>query len=317
MEIRGEWMEKELREQPQVLRQNVGRYAEELSEALRGKEFDLVLLAARGSSDHAALYARYLIEIHLGIPVSLAAPSVITKYKSKVRYPRTLAVGVSQSGAAPDVAEVLAYMREEGHTTLAITNTNDSRLTEAAEFSLMLGAGQERSIAATKTYTASLLAFYQLVRAMGADLPDPSAKLPGDDWVADCRREVEKVFGPVVRCTPLFSLARGYSFCTAMETALKLMECALLPTKPYSTADFAHGPRALADHGSAAIVYGDVPGDLSSTGTTVIQAPRSGQGVLEPVWEIVFGQWMALMCARARGLDPDKAPNLNKVTETL
>lgn len=317
MEIRGEWMERELREQPQVLRANVGRYVDELSSALKGKEFDIVLLAARGSSDHAALYARYLIEIHLGIPVSLAAPSVITKYKSKVRYPRTLAVGVSQSGAAPDVAEVLTYMRDQGHTTLALTNTKDSRLGEAAEFTVMLGAGQERSIAATKTYTASLLALYQMVRALGGDLPDPVSKLPGDDWVADCRREVEKVFGPVVRCSPLFCLARGYSFCTAMETALKLMECALLPTKPYSTADFAHGPRALADHGSAALVYGEVPDDLSATGTTVVQAPRSGQGVLEPIWEIIYGQWMALMCARARGLDPDKAQNLKKVTETL
>jgi glucosamine--fructose-6-phosphate aminotransferase (isomerizing) len=317
MTIRGEMMEKELREQPGVLRNQSPRYFTELVQALEGKSFDMVLLAARGSSDHAALYARYLIEIHLGIPVSLAAPSVITRYGSRIRYPKTLAVGISQSGAAPDVAEVISYMRSEGHTTLAITNTADSRLTEAAEITLLLEAGPEQSIAATKTYTASMIALYQLVRALGSKLPDPAGRLPGEDWLAECRREAERLFGPVVRCEPLFCLARGYSFCTAMEGALKLMECALLPAKAYSSADFAHGPRALADVGSAAIIYGEVPPEIKETGAIVVQAPRSGQGALEPVWEILFAQWLALLSARARGLDPDHAPNLRKITETL
>lgn len=317
MTIRGEMMEKELREQPQVLRSQQGRYFSELSEILKGESFDMVLLAARGSSDHAALYARYLIEIHLGIPVSLAAPSVITRYGSKVRYPKTLTIGISQSGAAPDVAEVLSFMRQEGHTTVAITNTAQSRLTEAAEHSLLLEAGPEKSIAATKTYTATMAALYQLVRALGGSLPDPSGRLPGEDWLGETRRETERLFGPVVRCEPLFCLARGYSFCTAMETALKLMECALLPAKAYSTADFAHGPRALADVGSAAIVFGEVLPEIKETGAAIVQAPRSGQGPLEPIWEIFFGQWLALLSARARGLDPDHAPNLRKVTETL
>lgn len=309
-------MEQEVREQPAVLADNAGRYFHTLSEALGGKQFDLVLLAARGSSDNAALFARYLIEIHLGIPVSLAAPSVITRHGSQIRYPeRTFAIGVSQSGAAPDVSEVLAYMRRQGHTTLAITNTAGSRLASEAEFSLELGVGTEGSIAATKTYTASLLALAQTVRALGASLPAPT--LPDDAWIDRCEEAAATDSGLLVRSSPVFCLARGYDFATAQETSLKLMECALVPAKSFSTADFAHGPRALAGHGTAAVVYGETPDGLAETGTAIITAPAAGQGVYDPIWHVVFGQWLALTAARARGLDPDRAQNLQKVTQTL
>ena len=175
-------MEREIRQQPALLAANSSPYFESLKGFFNGqREFDMVLLAARGSSDNAALYARYLIEIHLGIPVSLAAPSVITRYKSNIKYRRCLAIGISQSGAAPDVAEVLSYMRDQGHVTLGITNTADSRLTTVATHTLLLNSGKEESVAATKTYTSTLLALYQLVRAMGGDLPEPT--LPDDAWI--------------------------------------------------------------------------------------------------------------------------------------
>lgn len=313
----GSLMESEIRQQPAVLASNAERYYSELSQALAGRQFDMVLLAARGTSDNAALYARYLFEIHLKVPVSLAAPSVLTRFGSRVRYSNCLAIGISQSGAAPDVSELIAALRADGHTTVAITNTPGSRLTQEAEFGLALGAGDEKAVAATKTYSASLLALYQLVRALGGSLDDPKASLPSEKWLNESAAASAASLGPVLRSSILFALARGYGFCTAQESALKLMECALLPCKSYSTADFQHGPKALAGHGSAAIVYGEVPEGLGEYGCLPVAAPRAPTGPIGPIWEIFFGQFLALQAARARGLDPDRPPNLSKVTETL
>ena len=321
---RGALMEQEIRQQPSVLSQNSSRYLQELKEAFGNQEKpEMVLLAARGSSDNAALFARYLFEIHLGIPVSLAAPSVITRYKSEMKYPRTLVVGISQSGAAPDVAEVLSYMAERGHPTLAITNTTGSRLTKVASHSLLLEAGSENSVAATKTYTATLLALYQLVRAIGGDscsLADP--KLPDDNWIEKSLQLATEVHGVLNRSNPVFAIARGYGFCTALETALKLMECALVPCKAYSAADFEHGPKALAGHNSVAISYfGSLQG-LQDQGCEILKVEAPLERTPEndpifPLWDIIFGQWLSLLVARSRNLDPDKARHLSKVTETL
>ena len=151
----GEWMEREIREQPEVLAKGARSYRDLLGPALGGRSFDMVLLVARGSSDNAALYARYVIETFLQIPVSLAAPSVLTRYGKRIRYPKCLGIGISQSGAAPDVAEVLESLQQDGHTTVAITNTAGSRLASEAEITLLLDAGKEKSVAATKTYSAS------------------------------------------------------------------------------------------------------------------------------------------------------------------
>lgn len=313
----GGHMEAEMREQPALFAANCGGYFQQLKEALAGESFDMILLAARGSSDNAAIYARYLMEIHLQIPVSLAAPSVLTRYQAKVRYPKCLAVGISQSGAAPDVSEVLSYVSEQGHTTLAITNTAGSRLTQVAKHSLILDAGLERSIAATKTYSLTLLAMVQLVRALGGHLPDPKDTLLSESQFEILRSSAEQSVPDIVRNPLTFCLARGYSFCSALETALKLMECALLNAKPYSTADFEHGPKALATHNTACLIYGEVPPGLAERGSNIVSAPDIGGGPYAPINEIIFGQWMALLAARSRGLNPDMAPHLKKVTETL
>lgn len=315
--ILGQNMEREMREQPQVLQSNAQSYLQSAEEAIRKQKPKMILLAARGSSDNAALYARYLIEIHLQIPVSLAAPSVITKYKSQIQYPDCLAIGISQSGAAPDVSEVLAYMREQGHKTIAITNTAGSRLTQTAEHTILLNAGSENSIAATKTYSASLLALVQVIRALGAEIPDPISAIPTDEWLDKTSQVAADNSGHLVRNSPIFCLGRGYNYCTALESALKLMECSLLSAKSYSTADFEHGPKALAAHGTASIIFGEVPESIKTTGTTLIQDPNPDQGIYAPLKSIIFGQWLALYSARARGLDPDQAQNLSKVTKTL
>lgn len=310
-------MEKEIRQQPVILAEQGPKWFEQASEALSGRSFDMVLLAARGSSDHAALYARYLLEIYLQIPVCLAAPSVLTRYGSKVKYQNCLAIGISQSGAAPDVAEVMSELRAQGNFTIGITNTHGSRLTQVTDLPLLLEAGEEVSIAATKTYSASLLALYQVIRALGADLLDPQGQTPDDEWVNACHEAALESLGPVLRCEPLFSLARGINFCTAHEAALKLMECALLPCKAYSTADFAHGPKALADARTAALCFGEASPELTESGMVLVKSLDADKGPLEPVWQAVFAQWVALLAARARGLDPDRAQNLNKVTKTL
>lgn len=316
-------MEREIREQPQVLEKGATTYRELLEPALGGRSFEMVLLVARGSSDNAALYARYLIETFLQIPVSLAAPSVLTRYGRRIRYPSCLGIGISQSGAAPDVAEVLESLQSEGHTTVAVTNTTGSRLAEEAEIALLLDAGPEKSVAATKTYAASLLALYEVVRALGAVLPDPVGLMPDEEWVDRSLQAALAARGAVLRSSPVFSLARGFSYSTAQETALKLMECALIPCKAFSSADFEHGPKALAGHGSCAISFdGDKPA-LAAQGCEIILAPKppdralASHAVLAPIWEILFGQWLALSAARALGLDPDDPRHIQKVTQTL
>jgi glutamine---fructose-6-phosphate transaminase (isomerizing) len=307
-------MEFEIRAQADLLPDLSRQYADSLKGFDPGG-FEMVLLAARGSSDNAALYARYLIEVLLGVPVSLAAPSVITRFGSKIKYPRCLTIGISQSGAAPDVAEVLTYMRNAGHPTLAITNTAGSRLTDSAEYSLLLNAGKEEAVAATKTYTASLLALFHVVKRLGGDLNDP--QLPDSSWIEQAHEAAQAGLGSVLRSQTLFALARGYDFCTAQESALKMMECALLACKSFSTADFEHGPKALAGHGSAAIVYGDAPASIEGQGCIVNLAPRFAKGPEDPVAEIIYGQWLSLLASRARGFDPDAPRFLNKVTLTL
>ncbi|MDR3692409.1 MAG: SIS domain-containing protein [Fimbriimonas sp.] len=320
----GEWMESEVRQQPEILRRGAASYRGVLSNALEGRKFDQVLLAARGSSDNAALYGRYLIEVFLGIPVCLAAPSVLTRYHRQVRYTNCLAIGISQSGAAPDISEVLSSLRDEGQTTLAITNTPGSRITTVAEHSLFLDAGVEKSVAATKTYTASLLALYEIVRVMGGKLPAPSAHLPNDKWVDHAFEAAQIASGSMVRNSPSFALGRGFGFSTAQETALKMMECALIPCKSYSSADFEHGPKALAGHGSTIVSFDGPMPDLHAQGCEIVVAPEPPNldvdgidRILNPVWDIIFGQWLALISARARGLNPDVPQYIHKVTETL
>lgn len=304
-------MEREILSQPELLAERSETYLKTLQGVLAGNRYDLVLLAARGSSDHAALYARYLIEIHLGTPVVLAAPSVLTNYQATIRYPKTLAIGISQSGAAPDVSEVIEQMRADGHDTLAITNTADSRLDAAAKHTLLLDVGREEAVAATKTYTASLLAVYRMVQALGGALPHPKPPTVEDSALA--RAMAVQIVQRVVKSRIVFCLARGYSFATAMETSLKLIECALVPCKGYSTADFEHGPSALAAPDAFILGYGELPAIAREAEHAVFGGTPTPDA---PIQEILFGQWLAYEAAVAKGLDPDHPRNLNKVTET-
>lgn len=313
----GEWMELELREQAVVLPREVARYRADARALVVDKTFDLVVLAARGSSDHAALFARYLIEIHLGIPVSLAAPSVITQFGGSIRYPAcTLGIGISQSGAAPDVAEVLQHMRDADHSTIAITNTPDSRMTHVAEGSLMLGVGPEHSIAATKTFTSSLVALLSLVHAMGApcDVGDELDSV--GEWI-DTALSFARATAPlVIQANPLIVLGRGYAYPIALETALKLMECALISAKAFSSADFEHGPRAVAGPQAALLVVNPLSAPKGLPSLRIDWPTFDVRPEFATIPQAIVGQALALELARLRGQDPDQAPRLQKVTET-
>ena len=307
-------MEHEILEQPGAL------FAANLSlpgafDALPRAPYKSIVLVARGSSDNAAIYLRYLLEVFLGIPAILAAPSVATVYGRQVQYENALCVAISQSGQSPDVRAIVGQMRKQGHVTLGITNSPESPLAKEAEFHVDLGVGTESSIAATKTYTASLLAAYHLVRRLGGKLPEPI--LPDDDWVAFSRTAALEAVEAVVGADAVFALARGFSFASAQETALKLIECALIPCKSYSTADFAHGPKAISGPDVAAVVFGEAPEVLVSTGCHVISAPDAGTQPDAPIREVIFSQFLALQAACEKGIDPDRAPNISKVTRTF
>lgn len=313
-------MLEEIREQPALWRERAGPLFEQARDIPKPT---LVVFAARGSSDNACLYARYLFEVHLGVPCSLCAPSVVTRYGATPQYPEgTLVVGVSQSAAAPDVAEVLLAARRTGCDTLSITNSTDGPVVAAARRNILLGAGEERSVAATKTFTLTLLAFYQLTRALGAPLQEPPAA-----WRMPDESQAAQHASSAVEARILFTLARGFHFAVAYEAALKLMECALLPSKPFSIADFAHGPIALVGPATAALVFGadvddptakEIRARAEAAKCRLLQAPVESDlpEELRPLPASAFAQLVAWHAARQRGLDPDNPRNLSKITRT-
>ncbi|MGZ4507840.1 MAG: SIS domain-containing protein [Blastococcus sp.] len=312
----------------------------------RGHRF--VLLAARGTSDHAALYAKYLIEVHQALPAGLVSPSTSTIYGARPDLSGVLHIAVSQSGGSPDLVDSLTAARASGATTVAVTNNVDSELARAAEFVVDVRAGTERAVAATKSYTAQLLALYLLLGpersvaetgSEAARLADAaSATLQGGDAVAAAA-------GRYRFANRLVTTARGYSYATAREAALKLMETSYLGAQAFSGADLLHGPMAMID-GETPVIAVATPGRGGSAMTPVLRTlherkadlvlvgatddaveaapeatvlPVRTDGIpeeLHPVLEIMPLQQLALRLALERGVDPDAPRGLRKVTET-
>jgi glucosamine--fructose-6-phosphate aminotransferase (isomerizing) len=306
-----------------------------------------VVFVGRGTSDHAGLYGAYLTEIRLGIPVGLASPSTVTLYGARPDLSDALVVGVSQSGGSPDLTGVLKVARETGALTLAVTNNPASPLVEVAELAIDVAAGHERAVAATKTYTAELLALLILIEGIRAGdgvlpaderaalekLPQLAADVLGDrgpDELAQRYRFASR----------LVTTGRGYAYPTARETALKLMETSYLPALAFSGADLLHGPLAMTDPdvpvlaivgsgpGGAAMAdvvnrLGERRADVVTVGAADVPG-ASGRlavpGVDEryaPLLDILPLQRLALSLALARGEDPDAPRGLKKVTTTL
>ncbi|MEU4763602.1 SIS domain-containing protein [Actinosynnema sp. NPDC023794] len=301
-----------------------------------------VLLAARGSSDHAALYAKYLTEVLLELPAGLVSPSTTTLYGAQPDLRDVLLVAVSQSGGSPDLLEVTESARARGALTVAVTNTSSSPLNGAAELAVDVGAGVERAVAATKTYSATLLALYLLVDGIrGGD--GSAASGLGDlaratlDSSADAVAEAVQRYRFVDR---VLTTGRGYSLPTALESALKLAETSYLAARAYSGADLLHGPVAAVDAETAVLAVtssgkgGDALHDVLDAvhgrGADVLAVGSASDKVsaalrvpvaetaeeVAPILEILPIQRLAHGLALARGGDPDNPRGLNKVTRT-
>src|SRR3989442_5694824 len=260
----------EIAEQPKVVRRLLEEGwpdAKALGRALGRIEH--VTLAARGSSDNAATYGKYLFESVAAIVTALAAPSLVTRYDAAPAFGRGAVIGISQSGASPDVAAVVGEGRRAGAVTIALTNSPRSRLAHTAEYVFRLRAGPERAIAATKTYTATCVALALLAAATAEARGRSALSLAGlpeaiDEAVsvaADARRLAPRIG----RADAIVVLGRGYDFPAALETSLKIKELARVWAEPYSSADFAHGPRTLLRPRTPVLL-------LSSRGATEAEA---------------------------------------------
>ncbi|HTO54630.1 MAG TPA: SIS domain-containing protein [Myxococcota bacterium] len=296
-----------------------------------------VLIAARGSSDHAAAYAKYLFGARLGVPVALAAPSLITLYERALALDRWIAIGISQSGASPDVIRVIEEARSQGCVTLAITDRLDSPLAAAAEHVVGLGLGGERAVAATASFTTSLLALAHLASgwrgeedpelAQAAVLAERALTLAGD------ARKLAEHLAPHPACA---IVGRGFGYPVALEWALKLKELAGVFAEPFSAADYRHGPIALAQTGApvfaielrgpAAPDVRRLAEDLRERGARIVRISSDSDADLclpkalewlAPIPAAIAGQLLAFWLARARGRDPDHPVGLRKVTKTL
>ncbi len=241
----------EIQEQPDAIRAAIAAAtspAQQIADALHERQIDQIIVAARGTSDHAALYGQYLFQYLNGIPVTLATPSLFTVYRGSLRVDHALVIGISQSGEAPDVLEVVASARKAGAYTVGITNVAGSPLALAADQALLCHAGPERSVAATKTYTTTcaILATLAAMLPGGEGMRASLSRLPA--LVGAALNVEETVAQLVTRYTyarHCIVLGRGFQYSTAREAALKLEETCYVITTPFSTSDFRHGPAAL------------------------------------------------------------------------
>lgn len=335
----------EIQSQPRIL-SNLLREGREAAGAIvkawQRRKPAFAFVAARGSSDNAGRYAQYLLGSRHRLPIGLATPSLHTLYGASPDYGAGVVLGISQSGESPDIVRVVEDAAGQGALTVAITNRLDSPLARAAGYCLPLGVGEERSIAATKTYTAQLGALALLSVKLAGEEPVALERLPV--WMAATLQAAEEVelggLSAVERCPVL---ARGFNFATAHEVALKLKELALVAAEPFSAADYRHGPIALAQEGQWAVLVGSrgppledirrLAGELQDRGLRLLVVgndpalseraersyafPASVPEWLSPLVAILPGQVLAFRLAQARGLDPDRPPLDRKVTKTL
>lgn len=335
-------LRREAAEAPQAVRRQLTENREllrALGSRLRERAPVAVVTCARGSSDHAATYAKYLIETRAGVLTSSAAPSVTSVYEARPGMRGALCLAISQSGASPDLLRAVEAARTAGACTVALVNAEGSPLASLAEYVVSLHAGPEQSIAATKSFLASLTAVAQLVAAWTADaraqanletLPDAMECA----WRLDWSPAVERLRD----ARSLYVLGRGLGLALAQESALKFKETCAIHAEGISSAELRHGPMALVRAGFPVLMYGQddetLPGveaqaaDLVRRGAAVTVAGLRCSGALElptlPVEPalapVLLGQsfyGLVDAVATARGLDPDRPPHLSKVTETV
>jgi glucosamine--fructose-6-phosphate aminotransferase (isomerizing) len=336
--MNGERMAADMAAQPDALRGLLARRAEIVT-SLSGRPPEGVVIVARGSSDYAAIFARYLFEAVTGRPVALAAPSLVNLYDVEPRLDGWLALGISQSGRTPEIASVIERYGAAGARTVAITNDPESPLASVADCEIDLGAGVERAVPATKTFTGELAAVALVAEALG---PVPWSD---EDWsrVPAIVEELLADPDPAARAAAalgdageLVVVGRGYLMCVALEAALKLREATGVRAEGWSAADFRHGPMtvargdipvlAVSASGPAEPDVDELAAELEDAGTRVLRladTPAADlpypSGLPEPLCALpatVRAQQLAFALALRRGLDPDEPPGLHKVTRT-
>ena len=340
----GTLMAEEIREQPTALARLLGRGAAEISETarlIRSRDPKFVLLVARGTSDHAALYAKYLIEITLGLPCGLASPSTVGLFGAPMRHASdVLVIAVSQSGHSPDLVAYLEGWRTAGATTVCAVNDPDSPLAFASDSVIDVRAGEERAVAATKTFTSEMLALWMLVTAWSERSLDAAAALPGlVSGLAASPASIAEIADRYRFADRVILTGRGYAYPVAREGALKMMETSYLAAHAFSGADLLHGPIAMVDTSTPVLAVAPegvgarsmvdtmehlrarsidiaaIGGGLAGIASVSVPLPSLSED-LAPIAAAIPLQWLAWQLAIARGCDPDQPRALNKVTRT-
>jgi glucosamine--fructose-6-phosphate aminotransferase (isomerizing) len=339
----------EILEQPAVLRRLLSEGREPVAHAAaKIKEFnpEWALIAARGSSDNAARYAQYLLGAHNSLGVGLAVPSLISLYGAAPRMNRAAVIGISQSGQSPDIVGVVATAAKQGAVTIAVTNDPASPLARASSATLPLFAGEEKAVAATKTYTTELFVLAMLSAALEgkAERQAVLAQVPGylEQVIENVQSTVAEAAQGFKSAGKLVVLGRGFNYSTAFEVALKIKETCYFIAEPYSVADLLHGPVAMIDQHFPVIVVApsgptqaDIPklfdlletrgarvlaisdrADVLSRAQFGLKLPADVPEWVSPIVGVVAGQLFAHALCVATGQDPDKPRGLSKVTLT-
>lgn len=339
-------MLQEITEQPVVLERTIQAERGKLKKLgafLKNRDIDLIVLVARGSSDNASLFGRYLLEITTGIPVSLSAPSVFTLYKANLNLKRAVVIGVSQSGEGVDINRVLESAKKSGAFTIGITNEVESSMAKIADETLLIHAGREKSVAATKTYTGQMLHFYMLAAVLGKQIID-FEKIPHfSAQVLQLRSEVQELVERYVFMENCVVVGRGLNYGNSYELALKLMETCYVVAERFSSADFFHGPLAIVERRFPVILFAPKGVTVSSNidllkrlhelnadclaitndkkianlSSRCLKLPEEIDEFLSPIPFIIPAQLFAALLAKAKGLDADAPRSLSKVTKTI
>ena len=349
IELQSTHVHREIHEQPDVLARLLQAECdatEGLAAEMKRRDIQYVVVAARGTSDNAGRYAQYLLGSVNRLYVGLATPSLFTIYNAPPNFgPHALVLGISQSGKSPDIVSVVSEAKRQGALTAAITNFSESDLAQSAEFVIDLHAGEEKAVAATKTYTAELGAIALLSSCLSGDRRQRAAleAIPGQIRQALAMHStLDRIAERYRYMQQCVTIGRGYNYATAFELALKLKEMTYTVIEPYSSADFLHGPLAVIAQGFPVIVIapsGTMLPEMKSfmgtakergaelivisddvealaLGRVALALPPGVPEWLSPLCAIVPGQLLAMHLANARDLDPDQPRALHKVTET-
>lgn len=339
----------EIHSQPAILQHSFNHNLDTvraIARDLAQRPYQYAFIAARGTSDNAARYANYLWGAHNHLPIALATPSLFSVYGSPPRLDGALVIGISQSGQSPDIVNVIAEGKKQGRPTLAITNAPNSPMAQTADYVIDIAAGEEKAVAATKTYTTQLLAMAMLSAALAGDEArlETLAQLP--EWVTAVLQQDAHIaqIAPRYRyMNQCVVLGRGYNYATAFEWSLKMKELTYVVAEPYSSADFRHGPIAVVADGfpvmavapggavfpdmlnliqklalerqAELLVISDEPEALAAA-TSPIPLPTGMPEWVTPLVSIVPGQLFSYYLTAAKGYNTEAPRGLNKVTKT-